>query len=68
MLDTVGRNTAAWLDSQKSFVNVLSGKIESCIKLAVIGIFFFPFFPVNHHDVITDCTTHWLYNDDNADI
>lgn len=23
---------------------------------------------INHHDVIIDCTTHWLYNDDSADI
>lgn len=37
MLDSVGGNTAAWLDWQKSCVNVLSGKIESCIKMAVIG-------------------------------
>lgn len=37
MLDSVGGNTAAWLDWQKSCVNVLSSKIESCIKMAVIG-------------------------------
>lgn len=38
MLDSVGGNTAAWLERQKS-VNVLSGKIESCIKMAVKGGF-----------------------------
>lgn len=37
MLDSVGGNTAAWLDWQKSCVNVLSSEIESCIKMAVIG-------------------------------